>query len=145
MIDLSYAAAHRLGYINNGSTLVDIEAIIPGEPTRITYAQVKPPVPADAPDEIERLAAQADLDTPSLAPAPGIYLQLGAFSGNDNAESLRAHLTHELDWLGESILVIPGGKLYRVQLGPYMSRSDAEKVAERIRQSHGFKPTFVTR
>ena len=30
IIDLSYAAAHRLGYINKGSTLVEVEAIVPG-------------------------------------------------------------------------------------------------------------------
>ena len=58
---------------------------------------------------------------------------------------LRAHLARELEWLTESIYVIPGDKLYRVQLGPYASRNDAEKVAERIRQSHGQKPSFVVR
>ena len=145
VIDLSYAAAHRLGYINHGSTLVDVETIIPGEPTRLSYAQIKPPLPADEPDDIERLASRPDQDAPPVTLPPGIYLQLGAFSANDNAESLRSHLSRELDWLTESIQVIPGDKLYRVQLGPYASRPEAEKVAERIRQSHGYKPAFVTR
>jgi hypothetical protein len=29
--------------------------------------------------------------------------------------------------------------------GPYTSRVDAEKIAERIRLALGYKPTFVTR
>lgn len=138
----------RLGYINSGSTQVDVEAILPGEPTGISYTQIKPPTPNEERDEIELLAMRPDAApaaTTAAAPPSGIYLQLGAFSSNDNAESLRAHLARELEWLTESIYVIPGDKLYRVQLGPYASRNDAEKVAERIRQSHGQKPSFVVR
>ena len=148
VIDLSYAAAHRLSYINSGSTQVDVEAILPGEPTGISYTQIKPPTPNEERDEIELLAMRPDASpaaTTAAAPPSGIYLQLGAFSSNDNAESLRAHLARELEWLTESIYVIPGDKLFRVQLGPYASRNDAEKVAERIRQSHGQKPSFVVR
>lgn len=147
VIDLSYAAAHRLGYINNGSALVEVEAILPGDPTRLSYAQVKPPQPGEERDEIELLAVRPEQDAATSLPVvpPGVYLQLGAFSSNDNAESLRAHLSRDLDWLTEKIVVIPGDRLYRVQLGPYASRADAEKVAERIRQSHGYKPSFVAR
>ena len=59
--------------------------------------------------------------------------------------SLRAHLTRELDWLSETIEVNAGGGMHRVHLGPYASRADAEKVAERIRLALGYKPGFVTR
>lgn len=38
-----------------------------------------------------------------------------------------------------------GGGMHRLHLGPYASRVDAEKVAEKIRQALGYKPTFVTR
>ena len=164
IIDLSYAAAHRLGYINSGSAQVEVEAILPGDPTGLSYAQVKPPAPSSAApslalstslsslataedgDEIGRLAVRPDAEARAApVPPPGIYLQLGAFSSQDNAESLRAHLAREMDWLNESIFVVPGDRFYRVQLGPYANRSDAEKVAERIRQSHGQKPAFVAR
>jgi rare lipoprotein A len=43
IIDLSYAAAYRLGYINNGSTLVDVEAILPGESGAPVYGQTPAP------------------------------------------------------------------------------------------------------
>lgn len=177
VIDLSYAAAHRLGYVNNGSTAVEIEAILPGDITNVSYAQVKPPPPPVQPppaggrDEIAALAEQLALDEapPAVAPtvlAPavlagasgssastgkataaqhGVFLQLGAFSSVDNAESLRSHLARELDWLAEAIQINPGGGMHRVHLGPYPNRGEAERVAERIRLALGYKPTFVTR
>ena len=165
IIDLSYAAAYRLGYVNVGSTRVDVEAILPGETTTTVYAQAKPTKMAARPgegDEIEALtlrlaasekAAQSANPVFETAPHPssiagagsGVFLQLGAFSSADNAESLRSHLSRELDWLSEGILVTPGSGLYRVQLGPYTTRADAEKVAERIRLALGYKPAFVTR
>ena len=165
IIDLSYAAAYRLGYVNVGSTRVDVEAILPGETTTLAYVQAKPAKMAAQPsesDEIEALtvrlaasekAAQSAKPVFETAPPPssaagvgsGVFLQLGAFSSADNAESLRSHLSRELDWLSEGILVTPGSGLYRVQLGPYTTRADAEKVAERIRLALGYKPAFVTR
>lgn len=157
IIDLSYAAAHRLGYINNGSTPVEVEAVFPDDATTLTYAQVKPPAatlksapPVAERDEIELLAAAlAVSETPLAAPTPlvrkGIFLQLGAFSNVDNAESLRSHLSRELDWLSEGIQVNAGGGIHRVQLGPYATRADAEKVAEKIHLALGYKPGIVTR
>lgn len=150
IMDLSYAAAYRLGYINNGSTLVEVESIIPGDTSTLAFAPIKPPVTENR-DEIETLAVRLMNEPPpstsraSSAPPPGVYLQLGAFSSTDNAESLRSHLARELDWLNEGIIVIPGGSLYRVQVGPYPNRGEAEKVAERIRLAYGQKPAFVTR
>lgn len=151
IIDLSYAAAHRLGYVNNGSTHVEVEAILPGDATQITYAQVKPPSPpaktspaADR-DEIELLTSRLAVDETPAPASKGLFLQLGAFASVDNAESLRSHLSRELDWLSEAIQINAGGGMHRVHLGPYASRADAEVVAEKIRLALGYKPSFVTR
>lgn len=161
IIDLSYAAAHRLGYVNNGSTLVEVEALLPTEATSPLYAESRPqPLPAKAVagrserDEFELLMAQLAQDNGAAKPpeqppatngAKGLFLQLGAFSSADNAESLRSHLARELEWLSEGIQIQASGGIHRVHLGPYASRSDAEKVAERIRLALGYRPTFVTR
>jgi len=174
VIDLSYAAAYRLGYVDDGSSLVDVEAILPAGATTMTYAQVMPaPRPASVArspaerDEIELLAVQLGLEqaaaptlvraaqppaslpagSPSVAEARagGVFLQLGAFASVENAESLRVHLQRELDWLNEGIEVTAGGGMHRVHLGPYSNRGEAEKVAERIRLALGYKPTFVAR
>jgi rare lipoprotein A len=164
IIDLSYAAAHRLGYINNGSSLVEVEAVLPNESTALAYTQVTPlaatakPITAPtARDDIESLAAKLAAAEPPLqlaastaleTPAPittGLFLQLGAFSNADNADNLRAHLSRELDWLNEGIQINASGGMHRVHLGPYKNRSEAEVVAEKIRMALGYKPTFVNR
>ncbi|MDP3538107.1 MAG: septal ring lytic transglycosylase RlpA family protein [Azonexus sp.] len=159
VIDLSYTAAYKLGLINGGSGQVEVEAIIPGEPTSTSYAQVVPPPrPAvSEKDEIARLSERMALEerpvqtaamagmTGDNAAQKGIYLQLGAFANADNAENLKNHLTRELDWLGEPMRVQPGGGIHRLHLGPYANRGDADRVAEKIRAALGYKPTVVTR
>ena len=77
--------------------------------------------------------------------AKGVYLQLGAFSNAENAETLKNHLARELDWLAEPMRVQPGGGIHRLQLGPYASRADADRVAEKIRAALGYKPTVILR
>jgi rare lipoprotein A len=166
IIDLSYAAAHRLGYIDQGSARVEVEALLPTGSTSPLYAAPPAPIlpgkPPPEPPEHERfeqlvteLAQQEGENdegkmtgtasvTGESQGRQGIFLQLGAFSSADNAENLRARLASELDWLTETIRVQPGD-VYRVQLGPYGSRDDAEKVAEKIRIALGYRPTFVVR
>ena len=158
VIDLSYAAAYRLDYIRNGSSEVEVEAIVP-DSTGVAYAPVAPAESRPPKDEIASLAqklaaeekpvqaaAAIGLNGPSGAlPAGGVLLQLGAFANADNAETMRLRLLRELDWADTELRVNVNGGIHRLHLGPYASRADAERVAERIRQSHGFKPTFVTR
>jgi rare lipoprotein A len=170
IIDLSYAAAYRLGYINDGRAQVEIETLLPTGSTSPFRAEARAPVlpvpparPAPVPvkpqhNEFELLMTQlaqqpedddnvAETVEPASAASElkGLFLQLGAFSSADNAESLRAHLTRELDWLTESIQVQSGDGVYRVQLGPYDNRADAGKVAEKIRLELGYQPSFVIR
>jgi rare lipoprotein A len=49
VIDLSYAAAYRLDYVDSGSTMVQVDSILPDGATTMTYAQVMPAVAAPAP------------------------------------------------------------------------------------------------
>ena len=157
VIDLSYTAAYKLGLINGGSGQVEVEAIIPGEPTSTTYAQVTPPPPPAERDEIELLSQRMALEEKPIqtaamagmsgdaASSRGVYLQLGAFANAENAENLKNHLLRELDWLNESMRVNPAGGIHRLHLGPYASRGDADKVAEKIRAALGYRPTVITR
>lgn len=160
IIDLSYAAAHRLDYIRTGSARVEVEAILP-DATGVAYAQVAPTAarPPAGSDEItglaEKLAAEerpvqtaaaVGLDgAAGVLPAGGVLLQLGAFANADNAESMRQRLVRELDWVEGELRINSAGGIHRLHLGPFAGRAEAERVAERIRQEHGFKPTFVTR
>ncbi|MBS1142350.1 MAG: Rare lipoprotein [Proteobacteria bacterium] len=160
VIDLSYTAAYKLGLINGGSGQVEVEAIIPGELAGTAYAQVTPPpriASTSNGDDIEQLAKRMALEERPVQSAAmagmsgdtgiqkGIYLQLGAFSNAENAENLKNHLLRELDWLTETMRVNPAGGIHRLHLGPYASRGDADRVAEKIRAALGFRPTVITR
>ena len=147
VIDLSYTAAYKLGLINGGSGQVEVEAILPGEPASATYAQVAPPKPAER-DEMAEVARRLGREEQALqnnAAISGIYLQLGAFANVDNAENLKNHLSRELDWLNEAMRIHAAGGIHRLHLGPYASRNDADRVAEKIRAALGYKPTVIVR
>jgi len=133
IIDLSYTAAWKLGYVDAGSARLEVESLLPGQPA-----------PAAAATAIAAPAASPP-PAPGPAEAKGIYLQLGAFSSPQGAESLRERLSRELGWLSESIRVVPGGSLYRLQLGPYRSQDDARPVADRIYAELSLRPLIVSR
>jgi rare lipoprotein A len=153
IIDLSYTAAWKLGYIGNGSTQVELESIPPGTLVAVSpVPQGFPPVTPTFDDD--PIARFADLPPPAAAPAAaapaaaetrGIFMQLGAFGNPDNAEAFRAHIARELDWAGDMLRTQVAGTLHRVQLGPYASRAEAESMAEKVRAALGVKPAIVVR
>ena len=77
--------------------------------------------------------------------ATGVYLQLGAFSARDNAESFRARVYGQVGWLNEAIEIFPRDGLFRLHLGPYRDREQASGMAERLRREIELNPVFVTR
>ena len=143
IIDLSYSAAWKLGYIGNGSTQVEVESVRPGA-TMIAAA------PAARVEEDDPIARFAGLPEPAPVAAPaaelrGTFVQLGAFGNPDNAESFRAHIARELDWAGDALRTHASGNLHRVQIGPFVSRAEADGAAEKIRAALGVKPAVVVR
>jgi rare lipoprotein A len=126
IIDLSYTAAWKLGYVDAGSARVEVEGIVPGA--------APPPSAAAA-----ALPARPEGDT------KGFVVQLGAFSAPESAENFRARVYRELAWLSEAIAVVPGGNLYRLHLGPYRSQEDARSMADRIQSELGLRPVVVGR
>ncbi len=161
LIDLSYAAAWKLGYIGAGSAQVEVESVMPGDAssnTQFASAPVATTIPekavtgAIAPDPIAALATTST--TPPSAPAEaaalpevqeprGIFLQLGAFGSLENAESFRARLLRQIDWVRETITIRARDGMYRLHLGPYADAQEAGRVAERIRETLAFKPFVV--
>ena len=118
IIDLSYAAAYKLGYVSAGSARV----------------------------EVEGLGAEAPGTPASMASAStGVYVQMGAFSSRQNAEDLRGRLASRLAWLSEAVQVLSIGNLWRLHVGPYASRESARAIAERIEAELSLKPLLVTR
>ena len=130
IIDLSYAAAARIGIAAAGSGLVEVERVFEASPQVAVVATAPPPL--------------ADIETPMVAQeASTLWLQLGAFSSADNAEAFRLKAAASLPWMLEPIEVSPRDGLYRVRLGPYRNRSEAVAIADRVRESLGFAPALV--
>ena len=78
MIDLSYTAAYRLGFVDAGSALVDVEAVVPGW----VHSQ-PPPAPVQAAARVTVL--------PDVQPSGRVPAVVGAFAvRGENAESFIA-------------------------------------------------------
>ena len=98
VIDLSYAAAHRIGIAQKGSGEVEVEAIIPGETVLVAAAPLPPvasaPVAARAAGPAGgRCAAHR---CPVARADGGFAVQLGAFANYANAQNFVAHLANQL-------------------------------------------------
>ncbi|HEY1235989.1 MAG TPA: septal ring lytic transglycosylase RlpA family protein [Candidatus Binatia bacterium] len=105
IIDLSYAAAQAIGIIGPGTALVRIDVI-------------------ESPTVIRSIRSSLDYT-----------LQLGSFSQLDNARQLRDRLG---DSFGEVTISPVNSKditYYRVHLGKFSSRTDAEQRAKQISQA----------
>jgi rare lipoprotein A len=169
LVDLSYAAANRLGYTGAGSASVEVESIMPDEipvlaarrrqagpavavaaprpeePQPVAEAKPIAPVIVAAATPLERDTARPAQPIPVDADANGIYLQLGAFSGRDNAENFRVRVYQQLSWLSDAIQIYTRDGMFRLHLGPYRDRAEAGSMAERIREALQFKPVIVVR
>ncbi|MES1981128.1 MAG: septal ring lytic transglycosylase RlpA family protein [Pseudomonadota bacterium] len=134
IMDLSYAAAYKLGYVGNGSTEVEVQSLqpagsgAPGIPPAETVSEALPPVELPAPV------------TTAAATAGQIYLQLGAFKSQQGAESFLAKMRDEFEGSGPSVALYQKDDLIRVHLGPYLSQNEARLVADKLQTRLGFKP-----
>lgn len=76
----------------------------------------------------------------------GIYLQFGAFSGQENAEFLAQRLNDQIAMVeSRRAQVFPSSDLYRVRIGPFANRTEAVNAAFRIQQHTGAQATLATR
>ena len=131
LIDLSYAAAHELGYVKRGSTDVVVERVWPND-------GVKPAIDvAKAGKGIMPVAATGnDLALPASAvPAKGSWLQLGAYGSPSNAEAMRQRLAEQMAGSGSSarLEVVNHDGLYKLRLGPFVTPARAREVADQLK------------
>ncbi len=134
IIDLSYAAAHRIGIAAKGSGEVIVEAILPGEGGSVASAAPLPPVVAAASARGAEPPAMAPI---SAEPSGGFAVQLGAFQNYNNAQTFLAHAQAQLASAQVEPRVREVGGLYRVYVGPYPDRDEARRVAERLTNAFG--------
>jgi rare lipoprotein A len=118
IIDLSYAAAYKLGYVEQGSVPVEVEMV---SATPVT-------------------ASTAPVSTQAIGKT--VYLQLGAFAGRDSADGFRAKIKPALS-AGDALQVLFSDGLYRVRSGPYKSAAAAQESAKRIERATQLVPVVV--
>ncbi|MCB5363688.1 septal ring lytic transglycosylase RlpA family protein [Pusillimonas sp. CC-YST705] len=159
IIDLSYAAASKLGFVNHGSARVRVEAIT-HEEIRLaqrsgsTVAASAAPQPSNTaltspqtmavslPADLQPTARSAN--EPVLARGTYIYLQFGAFNAADSAYGLAHHINAQLGSdESRTAQVQQANGLHRVRMGPYASRGDALDAAVRIQERTGQQATIA--
>ena len=132
VIDLSFAAASKIGIAGPGSGMVEVERVFESPEVEPRMTQALPP------------PVQIAVDTPVVVEEQaGMWLQLGAFSSRDGAESFRDKVSRELSWNNEPVQMSARDGMHRVRLGPYRNREEALAIADKVRQTLGYAPTLM--
>jgi rare lipoprotein A len=144
VIDLSFAAASKLGIAQKGSGEVEVEAIIPREAVLVAATPLPPVSRAPAPvPAAGALPAEAAAAVPVASADGGFVVQLGAFANYANAQSFVAHLANQIAPVGVEPKVRQVNGLFRVFVGPYAARDDARRTADRLRDALGLASTIA--
>jgi rare lipoprotein A len=127
LIDLSYAAAGKLGVIGTGTAMVEVEDASPGATTVAERSSV--PVAN---------AVTADRPTPRLT------VQVGAFSRFENAATLRDRLLSAGFNPIQIEPIAPGATnpLYRVRIGPVASIEQGDRLVADVGR-HGIADALL--
>ncbi len=153
VIDLSYAAALKLGVLG-GVTPVRVERITPAQIRSGAWQPGAPVIDGDEPPSPIAIPTPAAVGSTStserdgIAPAvagAGFWIQLGAYRERQGAEHLQRKAAAALDSLAPLLAVFSDNALYRVQAGPFARRDEAERAAERVRESLLLVPLVVER
>jgi len=162
VIDVSYTAALKLGLLGKGSHQVQVERLFPGDVMQLasarraaaSEAQAMPAPPAIAALMLEdrvdmdsaavaRAQAPAAASADKAAPAPGFYLQLGAYGRDGKAEEMGEKLRQAGVEL--AVEVVRSGNVNRLYGGPFETRALAQEAARALPAGLGLKPIVVRR
>ena len=139
VIDLSYAAAKKLGYQARGTARVEVAAITI-RPDGTMFLAGQPFLPGEAVGQPESsVVASGQMAGDNRA----LFVQLGSFSNRDPAEKLlsraRAVLT---DPMRVRAIDTDSGRYHRVQVGPFDSEDSARRT-QGILKAEGFSQTIL--
>lgn len=163
IIDLSFAAAKKLGYAEKGVARVKVEGIDPERwwaergqqaPVMGTYAAEQPVQPVRqgtveeyVPPVRQHAGAVLPVELDSQAgsvESRGLYLQVGAFANPDAAQLLRDKLSVMSQAPVQVSSVVRGQQvLHRVRIGPLAGEQQAEQLRRQVQLAELGSPTLV--
>ncbi|MGN5594912.1 septal ring lytic transglycosylase RlpA family protein [Stutzerimonas nitrititolerans] len=168
IIDLSFAAAKKLGYAESGTARVKVEGIDPqqwwaqqGREAPMVLAQPKPaqtdkklaeslaqPVEQYTPPPLQHAGATLPLEVRendrTLDGASGVFLQVGAFANPDAAQLLKDKLSGMTAApVFISSVIHQQQVLHRVRLGPIDSLDEAARLEQNVRLANLGQPRRV--
>jgi len=164
LIDLSYAASYKLRLSGKGSGIVDVEAIdakkyLQNSSTDLADKEtttanvpsvvVEPlkPTQSSEPVRIENSDANnapvINQEKLNSVPVAGVFVQVGAFKSVDNAGLLSKKIMAQNlvenapvnSWYNQGI--------YRVRIGPYANRTEAEVIAAKVKKALGVNTYII--
>ena len=145
IIDLSYAAAQRLGITQKGTGNVEVEIMVPeGDPrpplrarktamSKNDYSASKISVKTTKPTIITNTSVITDLPNGANLP-DGTYLQIAAFSVEPSAKQFAANISSKLTFPAAVNMVKKPQMLYRVHVGPFKSTQALQAARELLQK-----------
>lgn len=135
VLDLSYAAAYKLGFVNKGATAVEIEAIDPKQ-----AANYKPSAIATKPSAQIINASYPNAEQNSgkaTSDIAGYFVQVAAFKSQESANRMRDKVKLELSLSDDEVQSWYNNGAYKVRAGPYATRAEAEKLVAKVKLTLG--------
>lgn len=126
IIDLSYAAAQRIGIHKTGTGRVEVEIALPGDAA---------PIP-------RRPEAQMAQPIESALP-PGTYLQIGAFANKQSAQDFAATLGTKLTYPVVINSARAPKEIHRVRLGPFKDAKNLQMARDQLARLKIFEAHVV--
>ena len=146
IIDLSWAAAVRLGIEQSGTGRVRVEAISSQQQPEGPSSTVPTAVRAalDSPPSAASGNASAKTDTADAGANKGgsLFLQAGAFSDRTSAQRLQQELVNQLGV--DTRIQHSEGDLFRVWIGPYESNQQRQQARETVANAGFDRPMPVS-
>lgn len=144
IIDLTYSAAKKLGYVNQGTAPVIVEYIDPTAEETVSESVVQETIKNGPPSKNK---APAPKDSAGYTLPGNTYLQVGAFSVPTSAESLKKQLK---TLMGVDVWVVPPSTgedqaLYKVQIGPFTDNYQMMLVRKKLLEEKFPTPHVVYR
>lgn len=127
IIDLSYTAAQKLGYVSKGVARVEVVAL---DPETLPAANETLAVEKDVAAR-EALAQDASFKLPD-----NTYLQVGAYGSAEQAQRVRGQVSAVVGYPVSVSSVERGGKkLYRVRIGPIAQQRALVALRESVQEN----------